>query len=244
MQDPVIFSTRIVEMLMDLLLANAPSFADRVNTVWKKLKDSRPLMALVFAVRVLRNMLDNADVDYVRQRMRFFMVDNNPTAAAFSVMQVTEHERTMKWIDHCIRNVQDQNILIHLSKGNPFVLLEFFNQSVLDMVVVTTNLEASNEDFLTEIKIPEFLRLDREKLTEIRLDLSTCDFEPKHLMEIINSRKWKNEVASHHNEEKCPAVIFQASEKLRRILQLNRFFYGQIICRHIVERAGFNPCLD
>jgi hypothetical protein len=87
--------------------------------------------------------------------------------------------------------VQDQNILIHLSKGNPFVLLEFFNQSVLDMVV----LEASNEDFLTEIKIPEFLRLDREKLTEIRLDLSTCDFEPKHLMEIINSSKWKNEVA-------------------------------------------------
>ena len=84
------------------ILSDTP-FAARIDSVWEKLKDSRPLMALVFSVRVLRNMLDNAAVDFVRQNMGVFSVHDNPTAAAYSVMQVTEHERTLKWIDHCLK---------------------------------------------------------------------------------------------------------------------------------------------
>jgi len=233
--DSLLFSGRIVELLMDLI-SDTP-FSPRVNAVWEKIKDTRPLMALVFAVRALRNMLDNASVDFVRQRMIFFSSDNNPTPAAFAIMQVAENERTLRWIDFYIRKC-NQETLNALSEGNPFALLEFFNQSILEMVVNKNTI--IGETFLTEEKLPEFLRYDRAKLIDIRLDLSTCDFDLRHFTELVNSGKWMG-------SSTCTLTLVHASDKLRRILQLNRYFHGQGVCRSIVEMAKhavLNLCLD
>jgi hypothetical protein len=232
---PLVFSTKVIEVLMEIL-SDTP-FAARIDSVWEKLKDSRPLMALVFSVRVLRNMLDNAAVDFVRQNMGVFSVDDNPTAAAYSVMQVTEHERTLKWIDHCLK-MYDPDMIEALSDGNPFALIEFFNQSVIDLVVPQKKEDDPVDNsslFLTDYEsVPEFLRLDRERLMDIRLDLSTTatsSFETKHFVELVNSSKWMAPYPP-------PVILVQSANKLRRILQLDRFFHGQSICRHIVEMAG------
>ena len=233
---PAEFSSKVIEILVDIL-SDTP-FAARINSVWEKLKDSRPLMALVFSVRVLRNMLDNAAVNFVRHNMGVFAVNDNPTTAAFAVMQVAEHEQTLKWIGHCIK-MHDPELVKALSDGNPFALLEFFNQSVIDMVVVliiNNNHDPPSVDFLTENSVPEFLRLDRERLVDIRLDLSTCKFEPKHFVELVNSGKWMP--SSSPQQQQCPpSAVQQSADKLRRILQLDRFFHGQSICRYVVEMA-------
>ena len=117
-------------------------------------------------------------------------------------------------------------------------LLEFFNQSILEMVVNKNTI--IGETFLTEEKLPEFLRYDRAKLIDIRLDLSTCDFDLRHFTELVNSGKWMG-------SSTCTLTLVHASDKLRRILQLNRYFHGQGVCRSIVEMAKhavLNLCLD
>ncbi len=217
------FSERLMGILQ-YIMSNSPIW-ERVSLEWEAKKSTKPLDALVYSLRVLRNTIENEAVDLVHQGLpQFFDNDNRiPNAMAFSVLQVRKTVLTSAWITSAL-SVCSKDEVGALSVGNPFALLDFFNTAVLRLVLDNT------DDLLDPARLPEFLHYDRERLILVRLELSLCSFKPKVLMEYINSERWMG--------DGIPGPSFLGMvEKFRKILVFSRWVHGDSVCPLIVGMA-------
>jgi hypothetical protein len=220
-----VFCNAVFGVIKDL--TENTSVEEHIRREWDTNKDSRPLDSVVTMVRIVRNLLDNAAIDYVRQNLGRFITNNNIMAATFSILQVRETVRTWEWAASALARC-DIGMLAALSDGNPFALLEIFNQSVLELVFKPIDI-----DFLTTDHLPEFLRYDQERLIDIRLDLATSSTqcELKHLIEFVTARRW---IGPSHA---CTPAVVQAAKRLRGFLDFSRACHGQMICHQFMGTA-------
>ena len=222
--DSLVFTQAVIPVIQEMV-RNTPA-EQKVRELWESRECSAPLGAFLQCVRMLRNFLDNAAVQYVRLRLNQFVYGESMTPAGMSILQTRSSERTAKWIG-CELMSCSSEMVEALSNGNPFVLHEFFDTSVMNLVI-----KGNNEvDYLSEEHLPEVVRFDRGRLVDIRLDLSTCAFDPKHLMEYIIAQKWIGPPSA------LTATIRRTAERLRRVLQFSRFCHGRMVCGHVIGAA-------
>lgn len=218
------FSQIIYNVFIEIIAINIP-FKPQVESEWQLKKDSRPLEVLVLSMQLLHNLLENTGITHLRQHMPDNLAFQAMTPQTFAHLQVRETVRSSEWIRSSLERCSDATIHA-LSKGHPFALLEFFDNSILDLVVSCQE--------LTNDTLPEFLRFDQDRLSMIQLDLSTCSFLQSDLLELINSKKWIG--------PNCPALLLQTANSLGMILQFSRFCHGPVICdlivRHATERVN------
>ena len=220
-----VFAERVMVIVLHIM-SNSPRL-EQVNLEWDAKKSTRPLDALVYSVRVLRNVIENEVVDVVSQTLpQYFDNDNKiPNVLALSVLKITDTTLTSLWIASCLC-ARSKKEIGALAAGNPFVLLEFFNTSVLKLVIDNTT-----PDLLDLERLPEFLLHDRERLVVVRLELSFGVFTPRVLMEYINADRWMGKY-------KPGPSFLDAVEKFRKILVFCRWVHGDFVCKLIVGMAN------
>ena len=212
--DTVAFANEIFPVFM--AIAVDTSLGQQVRSEWDAQKDHKPLETLVLVFRMIRNLLDNTVIDVGRVSMARDINLGSLTRQTWALMQISETKRSLKWI-HASFQKCSRATIDALASANPYALVEFFDTSVLDLV-----LKKGTVDFLEEHRLPEFLHLDRERLAHVRLDLSMHSFKQTDLMELVNADKW---MGLHP----CPPSLMQAANQFRMMLQLNRFCHGQLI---------------
>ena len=213
------FAQTIYNVFMKIIATNIP-FKPQVLSEWQLKKDSQPLEVLVDSMRLLHNLLENTGITHLRQHMPDNLAFQAMTPQTFSHLQVRETARSSEWIRSALDKCSNAAIEA-LSKGNPYALLEFFDNSILDLVVRCQE--------LTNDTLPEFLRFDRDRLSMIQMDLSMCSFQQSDLLELINSKKWMG--------PPCPALLLETASRFGAILQFSRFCHGPVICNLIVQHA-------
>lgn len=200
--------------------------AQVVRAEWDERGQSQPLEAVVFCVRRMRHALENVAVDFVRQSMNLIIRENSISPEALRLLQVRQKERTGRWIASSLATCS-RDLIIALVQGNSFALLEFFDRSMLRLV-----LEHQPEvDFLSEELCPEFLRFDRSRLIDIRLDLSACSLQFTHFSELVTAGRWMGPPNA------CTATVSQSAERVNTLLRFHRYCHGQMLCSHIMESA-------
>lgn len=220
-----VFAERVMVVVLQIM-SSSPRL-DQINREWGAKKSTRPLDALVYSIRILRNVIENEAVDLVCQTLpQYFDNDNRiPNVMAYSVLQVANTTLTSLWIASNF-GVCSKKEIGALAAGNPFVLLDFFNTSVLRLV-----LENATTDLLDLERLPEFLHYDRERLVLVRLELSLGVFTPRVLMEYINSERWMGK------DTPGPSFL-EIVEKFRKILVFCRWVHGDFVCKLIVGMAN------
>ena len=188
-----------------------------VLSEWEAKKDTQPLEVVVYAVRVVRNLLENKTLDIVRQMLPSdFDFDSNALGGTlYLAMKVDKSKRTGAWIASSLES-RPVNEVSALCIGNPYAMLEFFDTAVMGLVT------DFSKDYLTEEAIPEFLYRDMSRLVAIRLELSLVSVDPKILLEFVNSRKWMG-------SRPLPPSLVEVVGKLRKILYLNRYVHADSI---------------
>lgn len=223
------FADAVIAVFRDIFRGSAV-LEGVIEAEWSAKGDSEPLEAIVHCVCKARNMLDNAAVGYIRESAEQFISENTIAAPVLNLLQVRKLDRTQRWI-HALLPACSKETIAALSAGNPFALLEFFNASVLGLVLSGSQVVV---DYLSQDHIPEFLHFDRDRLVDIRLDLSTSSptLEPKHLTELVTADRWMG--PSHA----CTPTVRRSAEILRRVLQLHRYCHGHVLCSFIVDAAA------
>ena len=225
--DTVLFANEIFPVFMAIAIDT--SLGQQVRSEWESGKESRPLETLVLVFRMIRNLLDNTVIDVGRVSMAGDIHLGSLTRQTWAMMQVSETKRSIEWIHSSIQKYSRAAIAA-LASSNPYALIEFFDNSFLELV-----LEKGTTDFLDEHRLPEFLRFDRDRLVLVRLDLSMHSFKPKDFMELVNAEKWMGPRA-------CPPSLIQTSKQFRAMLRLNRFCHGQLINSLVVRHANDLGC--
>ena len=224
-KDSLIFTQTVIPLIQEMV-RDTP-VERQIRECWESRVHGAPLDAFVHCVRLLRNFLDNAAVQYVRLHLNQFIYGEVMTPAAMSILQARTTVRTMKWIESLLMSCS-REMVSALSAGNPFVLLEFFDTSLMNLVLKDT----ADVDFLSEDNLPEVVRFDRDRLVDIRLDLSTCVFEPEHFMEFIIAKKWIGPPSNF------TPTVRQAAERLRPVLLFSRFCHGHMVCGQVIGAAS------
>lgn len=218
------FATRIIAMLLDMI--SNTSTLSAIRSEWDANKEQRPLDTLVLAVRMVRNLSENAFVGLTGPSLRpcINLETFTPTTEAYHILRVNKTERTRLWIVSALEKCSSEEVEA-LSSRNPFALIGFFNQAVVDLV-----LDKGSRDLLADDLLPEFLMRDQERLRAIRFEFSLHSFETQHLMEFVSSGRWMGGSAA-------PAAFLLMAEKLQRILKLGFWVHGECVCLAIIIRA-------
>ena len=235
------FASAIIAVLGDIFRGSA-TVEGMVEAEWRANEERDPLRAIVQCVCKARNMLDNSAVGYIRQAMNQFISENTIAQPALNLLQIRKTERTGQWIQALLllSRRDDATRMKALSAGNPFALLEFFNASMLELVLLLPgrNNNNSNEggaviDYLSDEHCPEFLCFDRDRLIDIRLDLSMCSpaIKLEHLTELVTADRWMGPSYA------CTPTVRRSAVILRRVLQLHRYCHGHMLCSMVVDAA-------
>jgi hypothetical protein len=244
------FASAIIAVLGDIFRGSA-TVEGMVEAEWRENEGGDPLRAIVQCVCKARNMLDNSAVRYIRQAMNQFVSENTIAQPALNLLQVRKTERANRWIQALIFSRRDEiTRMMALSAGNPFALLEFFNESMLELVLIlpnntTTTTNDNNDDnntiidYLSNEYCPEFLCFDRDRLIDIRLDLSSSSMcspaittiKLEHLSELVTADRWMGPSYA------CTPTVRRSAVILRRVLQLHRYCHGHMLCSLVMDAA-------
>jgi hypothetical protein len=220
--DTLEFATRIINLLLEMV--SNTSTVSAIRSEWDANKEHRPLEVLVHAVRMVRNLSENAFVGLTRPSLQpcVNLETFAPTPAAYHLLQVDKTERTHLWIDSALAKCPREEVEA-LARGHPFALHGFFNQAVLDLVL-------DSPDRLADDVLPEFLMRDQERLRAIRFEFALHSFETRHLMEFICSGRWIG-------ARPLPPAFMQMAEKFQRILKLGFWAHGEGVCVAVMHQA-------
>lgn len=196
-------------------IAAETSISQQVRFEWES-NQAHPLEALVLTLRMVRNLLDNALVDASRQRMEGHLDLESLTRAVWATMQVTQTHCAVGWI-RALLGKCDRMKISALASANPFALIEFFDASIVDIVLNNTEV-----DYLEENRLPEFLDYNRDRLVLFRIELSAHSFQLNELMELINADKWMG-------SRPCSPSLQHTAKLIRSMLKLCRFCHGCVV---------------
>jgi hypothetical protein len=198
--------------------------AQQVQSEWES--RSSPLEALVLTIRMVRNLLDNMQVNAARQDMAGHIDPNALTRQTWMTMQISQTQRSSAWINELIRSKCSHPMVAAMAASNPYALIEFLDSSILGLVLDN----APVVDYLSPDRLPEFLVYDQDRLILLRSELSTYSFRPDDFMELVNAGKWMG-------ARPCPPTLLRIAAFLRSMLDLCRFCHGQMINSLVIRTA-------
>jgi hypothetical protein len=191
---------------------DADNFASSMLVLFKTAKEIR-----VQAANTLVNTLRAIDVRY-----RLDFVSSSQTI----------YDKTRRWIQKELSVLKRRELEL-VRSGDPFVLLRFHDQALVNLVC--------DQGYSTE-SLPEVLELDVHRLNEVRVCISLVSdtFTMRYVLcELVTSNQVPRSVSYVPSK-----AMFDAADILRAVMTVCRIVHGEMTMRLTRELATTATCAD
>jgi hypothetical protein len=223
-QNSPAFAAEIFEVLMKIAMETP--IASEIRSAWESGKEGSPLEALVYAIRMMQNLIDNKNIESARLIMAMDINPTSLTRQTWATMQITQKSQTCAWVRDLIQTKCSCQRISAMAASNPYALIEFLDTALVRLVLDSV----PDVDYLAQDRLPEFLVHDHDRLTLLRSELSTHPVQPEDFLELVNAREWMG-------PSPCPLAVLHAAKLLRSMLDLCRFCHGQMLNAVVVGIA-------